>query len=100
MYSLIDPPPSNRSNFLARVAREFNEAALDANDGVPLSLEDMSLLTQTYVLDEPTTVQFSDGKKMKCATGTHMLVWGAPPSDEPDLEHVICIVSPLEGEWE
>lgn len=97
MYSLIDPPPSN---FLARVAREFNEAALDANDGVPLSLEQLPLLTQTYVLKEPTTITFSDGKKMQCATGTHMLVWGAPPSDEPDLEFVIAIVSPLEGEWE
>ena len=97
MYSLIDPPPST---FLARVAREFNEAVLDATDGIPLSLEQASTLTQTYVLKEPTTITFSDGRKMHCAEGTHMLSWGAPPSDEPDLEYVIAIVSPMEGEWD
>ena len=99
MYSLIDPPPSNRDNFLARVAREFNEAVHDAHGGL-MPPEQIPLHIQTYVLGEPTTIKFSDGKSMKCNAGTHLLSWGAPPSDEPDLEYVIAIVSPMEGEWD
>jgi hypothetical protein len=96
MYSLLEPPPP--LSFQDRVAQQFHEAIVEANNGIAPPPHEIPLLTQTYVLGHAAIVKFTDGATMTCPVGTHCLAWQSPVSDEPIWDYVICIVCPREGE--